>query len=759
VHSQSEKKKERTVMSDRTSTSPIHVNTSLSRRTVLAGAGAAALSFAVGGRLHAVAGGDESNFAMLMDVHINVDEPERTADFERILRHIESRNPSFILNCGDMTDLGLAEEYETYLDSIPDGLKDLMRDVPGNHEQQWSVDYELYHEYLGPGRYSFDSGGLHFVSLDPHVMMEWGWYFDEDLLDWLERDLRQVPKNTPIIIFLHYPMGADWNYVHNDDEVLRIIERYPVRGIFAGHRHDTIASQFNGATQVIGDSLKNGPYYYWAERKNGESGPMLEITEVTVPADADVKEEHVAVVPLNSPGPGGTLGPLRMKADPDGSEVALRVDVPSGATVEDVQARIHPYRYGRDTDRWSSLERAGRAGGRRWTGRIDSSELWPGQHKMEVRAVGDDGALYDDIVRFELPSPTAQIGWTSSLEGRIQGALGTRDGVVVAATTKGHVEAYAPTHRRIRSVWRAETGPVYRQPVFSPDGSSVLLPSADHHLYALDAGTGAAQWTTDLGAPLAGDVTLAEVDGETRVFVAAGTTLVSLDLTGGVLWSADLNGICAGRPECDGERVYIGSGDGNAYAFDAESGDRVWRVPLTDRTTTYGTVLYGPWACYVRLLPNGAALFTTFTNAFALDAATGDLVWEGEGDEVGTLQLLYTPPTVTEHGILLVDGFNGTIHVVDPDSGEEIWQTSALPRNFGAAPVPSPDNDSVFWLVNQSGLLVRIDLENRSVDQVLQVLTTYTQSTAALVGSGSEQVLVVGGQDGVLHGVVGLHEV
>ncbi|WP_162448816.1 PQQ-binding-like beta-propeller repeat protein [Phytoactinopolyspora mesophila] len=748
-------------MSNPTSTSPTEaIKTPLSRRTVLVGAGAAALSFAVGARLHAVAGGNEGSFAMLTDVHIDVDRPERTADFERILRHIEPRNPSFVLNCGDMTELGLADEYETYLDSIPDGLRELMRNVPGNHEQQWSVDYELYHEYLGAGHYSFDSGGLHFVSLDPQVMMEWGWYFDEDLLDWLERDLRQVPKNTPIIIFLHYPMGADWNYVHNDDEVLRIIEKYPVRGIFAGHRHSTIASQYNGATQVIGNSLKNGPYYYWVERKDRDSGPVLEITEVTVPADGEVEEERVAVVPLDSPGPGETLGPLRMKADPAGSEVALRVDVPPGATVEDVQARIHPYRYGRDIDRWSSLERAdGQAGGRRWTGRIDSSELWPGQHKMEVRAVGDDGALYDDVVRFELPSANAQVRWTTGLDGRIQGALGTRDGVVVAATTKGHVEAYAPTHRANRLIWRAETGPVYRQPVFTPDGSAVLIPSTDHHLYALDAGSGAVQWSTNLDAPLAGDVALAEVDGETRIFVAAGTTLFSLDLSGDILWSADLSGICAGRPECDGERVYIGSGDGNAYAFTADSGDEVWSVQLTDRTTRYGTVLYGPWACYVRILPNGAALFTTFTNAFALDGATGDLVWEGQGDELGMLQLLYTPPTLTDHGILLVDGFNGTIHVVDPDTGEEIWQESALPRNFGAAPVPSPDDDSVYWLVNQSGLLVRIDLENRSVDQVLQVLSAYTQSTAALLGSGSEQVLVVGGQDGVLHGVVGLHDV
>ncbi|MGC0252456.1 PQQ-binding-like beta-propeller repeat protein [Pseudactinotalea sp. Z1748] len=731
---------------------------SVSRRAVLLGGGAGALGLALGGgRVHAVPGGEPGSFAMLMDLHIDDERPDRTADFERIMAHIAVRNPAFVLNCGDITELGLAREYEAYLAAIPESLQDAMREVPGNHEQQWSVNYDLYEQYLGEGTYSFDSGGVHFIGLDPQVMMEWGWYYDDDVLDWLERDLRTVREGTPIILFQHYAMGADWNYVQNDDEVLRIIERYPVRAIFAGHSHLTQVSRYNGATQVIGNSLKNGPSYYWVEHIDTDSGPALEITEVTVHADEQAQEESLAIVPLADPGPGGDLGPFQMRANPEGAQVGMRVDLHPRADADEVQARVHPYSYGRDLDRWVNL--SGQAGGRRWTGQVDTSDLWPGPHRMEVRAVGADGAVYDDVVPFELPAVTARVGWTTELQGRIQGALAQRDGVVVAGTTKGRLEAYAPTHRSNRPVWRTGTGPVYRQPVFTPDGSQILVPSSDHHLYAHDAGSGAEVWATDLGSPLAGDLTLSEVDGQVRVFVAVGTTLFSLDLGGAVLWSAELNGICAGRPESDGDQVYIGSGDGNAYAFDARTGEQVWRETLVDRGSTYGNVLYGPWACYVRILTGGAVLFTTFTNAIALEAATGQVRWEGQGDELGMLQLLYTPPTVTEYGILLVDGFNGTVHLVDEATGRQTWQAEALPRNFGAAPVPSPEDDSVYWLVGQSGLLVRIDLANESVDQVLQVLSNYTQSTAALVGSGTEQVLVAGGQDGVLHGVVGLHQV
>ena len=742
-------------MPDDTSPAGPH-ETAVGRRAVLIGSGIGALGLTLGGRVHAFAGDHTRGFAMVTDVHVDIEAPARTGDFDRILRHIEARDPRFVLNCGDFADIGSSEEYDVYNATILDGLKDRMKEVPGNHEQQWIVDaFEAYDEHYTPSSYSFDSGGLHVVGLDPLVMMEWGWYFDRDLLDWLERDLRKVPKGVPIILFLHFPMGAHWNYVHNDADLIRVIEPYAVRGIFAGHAHLTEVTAYNGVTQVVGNSLKNGPFYYWAEHKDDDSGPVLEVTEVSVPADGPVQQRQLAIVPLSDPGPGGTLGPLLTKATLDADAVDLRVRVPKDAPVAEVQARVFSDRYGRSRGGWSPLN----GSGREWTGRIDASGLPPGRHKLEVRAVGGDGAAYDDRVPFELPSPAARIGWTTQLDGRVQGALGARDGVVVAATTKGHVEAFTPSRGENARLWRSTIGPVYRGPVFTPDGADILVPSADHHLYALDAESGSQQWSTDLGVPLAGDVALAEVDGETRVFLAAGKTLFALDLRGSVLWSASLNGICAGRPECDGDRVYVGSGDGNAYAFDARSGDRVWAAQLTNRTTTVGTVLYGPWACYVRLLPDGGVLFTTFTNALAFEGATGERRWVGQGDELRTLQLLYTPPTVTDHGILLVDGFNGTTHMFDTDTGRQKWQAPALPRNFGAAPVPSPDDDSVYWLVGQSGLLVRIDLANQSVKQVLQVLTSYTQSTAALVGSGSDQVLVVGGQDGVLHGVVGLDEV
>lgn len=732
----------------------------VSRRSVLVGGGIGALGVAVAGsRVYAAGGGggggERHAFAMVTDTHVNTEEPDRTASLDRILTHIADRDPAFVLNTGDITDIGAADEFALYTDTIPDALTGRMKEVPGNHENQYLVDaLEAYDDHLEARRYSFASGGLHMIGLDPLVMMEWGWYFDAELLGWLKQELRQLRPGTPVVLFLHFPMSADWNYVQNDHELLSLIEPYPVRAIFAGHRHVTNVSTYNGATQVMGNSLKNGPYYYWVEESDGEDGPVLEVTEVTVPDDGEVTEEKLTTISLTGPG-RDALGPVRARATPDHSAVDLRVDVPHRAAVAAVKARQYPYAYGKIEGGWTELEQSDRSS-RRWTGQVDVSDLPPGRHKLEVRVVGEDEALHDDVAEFELPITSARIGWSTSLEGRIQGGLAARDGLVVAATTKGEVAAFRPTHFSNRPQWRSSIGPVYRAPVFTPDGQTLLVPSADHHLYALDPATGYARWSADLGAPLAGDLTIAEVDDQPRVFLAVGSQLACVDLTGQVQWTAELNGIYAGRPECDGDRVYAGSGDGNAYAFDARTGEEVWRQQLTDKDTRYGTVLYGPWACYVRILDGGAVLFTRFSNAIAFDGATGEQVWLGEGDDLELQQVVYTPPTLTDQGILLVDGLHGSVHLFDPDDGRQTWHAEAVPRNFGAQPVPSPDEDGVYWLVSQSGVLARIDLEQESAEQVLQVLTCYTQSTAAIVGAGADQVLVVGGQDGVLYGVVDL---
>lgn len=741
---------------------------STTRRGFLTVSGTGALSLLVGSTLVGCDRGPRegtTQFAMVTDTHANIEEPERTAHLERVMEHIASRDPAFVLNCGDITDLGIPEEFDLYRSTIPDSLWEDVRHVSGNHEDQWSTDArQSFDAYFGQSFFSFDEAGLHVVGLDADRVSGWSRSFGSDQLAWLEEDLQQVSEDTPIIVFLHYPVGNDWNYVYDDEDLLEILEPFPVRAVFTGHTHTLKVSSQNGYTQVTGQSFKDGPFYYWAELVEKDSGPVLHVSEVEVPAEGEASEEPLTEIPLAEPSSGGDLGPLSTEVQVSDEEAVVQVQPPDEAPVAAVTMRIHPHQieysphphhedWDPDDQGWAELTGGD---GQPYQGELDISELAPGTHRVQVRAVDEDEGIFDATAQFEIPGSPVGVAWTVEHEGGIRGALAHHDGLVIAATTTGVVEAYRPTPDAADPQWRTEIGPVHRAPAFTADGEQVLIPSGDQQIYALEASTGEELWSADLTAPVMSEITLAEIEDEERALAVADTELFCVNLQGEVLWSAELYGVCRGAAACDGDQVYIGSANGHGMAFDARTGEELWSIDLTERDSTYDQVLFGPWASHVRLLAEDTVLFSTFDTLHALDIHTGDVQWTRTADTL-ELQVPYTPPTLTEHGILAFDGYDGTANLLDSESGEIIWDAPVLTENFGAAPVPTSD-ESVFWMIGQAGRLVHIDVADQSYQVVLQFPWSFTtESTAAFIES--EQMLLVGGENGRLHGLVGLEDV
>lgn len=724
-----------------------------SRRRFLAASGLTAIATAAG-PVHAAA--DEgsavapsaggNSFAVITDVHQSVDIPEYAEQLKHVLGAIEKRDPAFVLNTGDITDLGTDDEFAVYRSSIPASLKDRMRDVPGNHESQWVTDaMETYRRVIGPTHYSFDAAGLHFVALDPFVQHEFDYWHYGDLLDWLERDLQRVPKSRPIVLFQHFPTSPDWLYHTDEDAFLRLIHRFNVRVVFAGHIHKTVVSRFNGVTEVTGKAVKNAPSYFWVERVKDAAGHRLEVAEVTVPTDGEPVAEPLVTIPLDQPSSGGELGPLTVKATASGTTLSISAKHRGQAT--EVLARLYPQ--GGKASEWTSLT----SGRRSWTGDLDVADLPGGPHRVEVRAVNADGGYFHAFTGFALPTGDAQVAWSDSLSGRVQGGLAAHDGLVVAGTTTGLLKAYRPSDRSGRPAWQTEIGGIYKGLRFTDDGNTVLVPSIDHHLHAVRPTDGKHLWQTDLAAPLSGEVALVSVDDEELACTAAGHDLVLIDLQGEIRWRTDIGGVCAGTVACDGEMIFVGSGDGNAYALDARTGDIIWSVVSHDEDDKhYKNTAYGAWSAHVRLLEDDGVLFTTYNMAYRLDRASGERAW-AMATKQG--QVEYTPPTVTPSGILIFNGQNGSAHLLDPATGEETWSSEVLRTSFGAAPIPT-DDPLVFWIVSHHGSLARIDLADGTITEQLQVSTAFTYSTAVLIQTDSGAQIVAGGQDGVVHGIVGM---
>lgn len=151
--------------------------------------------------------------------------------------------PRGLLVAGDLTDNGRLSEWEKleryYGRSGTEGkLAMPVFESVGNHDRT-EVDLVSAKviERHGSTRYSWDWDGLHLVSLGDAP--------DNGGLAWLKKDLDAVGPNTPVALFLHYPLLGPWskNNWFGDtgfrERLDAVLERTNVVAMFHGHYHAT----------------------------------------------------------------------------------------------------------------------------------------------------------------------------------------------------------------------------------------------------------------------------------------------------------------------------------------------------------------------------------------------------------------------------------------------------------------------------------------------------------------------------------------
>lgn len=136
-------------------------------------------------------------------------------------------------------------------------------------EKLFFLNYHPMRPELGPALYySFDVGSYHFIALNSleHLRTDvrWGDAFlarlSEDQSDWLQKDLSKHRSARGIIVFMHQPLWynvAAWQPMH------RLLRKYPVRAVIAGHVHyDQDEGEIDGIRYLIvgaaGGRVKSG---------------------------------------------------------------------------------------------------------------------------------------------------------------------------------------------------------------------------------------------------------------------------------------------------------------------------------------------------------------------------------------------------------------------------------------------------------------------------------------------------------------------
>lgn len=102
----------------------------------------------------------------------------------------------------------------------------------GNHDT-WELPnpppegrFGAWTDRLGPLRWSFDYAGIHFVGVDVIEGEK-----TEPMLNWLEKDLAVVPKETRIVLNYHYPDPS------GPPRFTKLLKEYRIEVIHGGHDH------------------------------------------------------------------------------------------------------------------------------------------------------------------------------------------------------------------------------------------------------------------------------------------------------------------------------------------------------------------------------------------------------------------------------------------------------------------------------------------------------------------------------------------
>lgn len=206
------------------------------------------------------------SFAVLPDRSGNI----RPGVFRRIAEQTSLMSPEFAVFIGDAIEIyDTPEDSDTneilnaQWDEFFDELAPLKRPIyfiPGWHDYKSPEHVDIYNKRIGPGYYSLNFQGCHFIFLNAYDAFHHGeatpdavWRLGSRQLDWLAVDLSANAKASHTFVFVH--------------AFYESLERQEVVDLL-GHRPSTIIS---GSSHCYRKQEFNGAVYYQLGTAGGYS--------------------------------------------------------------------------------------------------------------------------------------------------------------------------------------------------------------------------------------------------------------------------------------------------------------------------------------------------------------------------------------------------------------------------------------------------------------------------------------------------------
>jgi outer membrane protein assembly factor BamB len=197
-------------------------------------------------------------------------------------------------------------------------------------------------------------------------------------------------------------------------------------------------------------------------------------------------------------------------------------------------------------------------------------------------------------------------------------------------------------------------------------GSSVLVGSADNHLYSFERQTGSQRWRFNLCQDGCTQINQAPMVYENEIFIIdQNRTVWAMNDQGGpnVLWRVRLDQSALTSFNIYSETLFLATGEGASHtllALDRDNGAVLWRKDTTGPTLRYPII-------------GDQLVYAADSFIAAYDVITGELVWENRNVQnimAGPVYGSPGPSSVAE--LYLVTGDN-RIFALDANTGVELW--------------------------------------------------------------------------------------
>ncbi len=660
-------------------------------------------------------------FLHITDTHVSSPEHQRAVEDLVTKASAMTPKPAFIVNTGDITELGFPEEYAKYTSAIK-GSTIPVHNCPGNHDVRWApLGKQAFTDALGDRYHSFTHEGIHVVLLDSTVLLEhWG-HFDPAMLRWLEADLKKQRKGTPIVLAFHAWVGRDAPSIDNEEALFRAIAPYNVVAMLIGHGHSDLQWKVNGINCFMAKGLYQGSYHI-----------------------VDVDAKNLTVTRVSTEAPNGKVIATIARAGTGRRSVGFAWDDPNIPYLARrrllAEMRIDDKQISEDKITCAYAIDDGKPTpmpvdtrdkkGLSFIGEFETKDLSDGAHRARILLTAPDGEVLrrDEWFRVERLEGHARSAWDDPFQASdtIQSSPAVADGTVYTSSLDGKV--YAVDAKTGKQRWAAATkGGIFSSPVVA--NGVVYVGSMDHWLYAMDAKSGKAQWRCDTGSPLFASAAVA--DG--IVCIGGNKAIYGVDAaTGKEVWKQEAKGFFQSRAVTAGGLFFLGGWGNTFYALDTKTGTPKWTATIGRTKGGRGNIsfYYSPAIASPTLGDGKVYVCTNDGVLHAMDQATGTEVWIARapsgGDGFGYSSPLYADGRIYVGG--LGEANRGNCYALDAKTGALIWNCATGADNYDSGPALAGD---YVVIGSVAGKLTWIERATGKVKHTYTMDESFSFSTAA----------------------------